>query len=106
MVMRFLMMPPFVSALLAFLVSLFQSRWAMQLKILALQHQVAVYKQTVHRPQLHPTDRLFWAWLSRLLWAIVNMRQQFTDSLAYLTHPDRLNFCHGNPSTVSWDVTC
>jgi len=27
-----------------------------------------------------------------VLWAIVNMRQQFTDSLAYLTHPDRLNF--------------
>ena len=30
--------------------------------------------------------------ISMLLWAIVNMRQQFTDSLAYLTHPDRLNF--------------
>jgi hypothetical protein len=25
-----------------------------------------VYKQTVHRPRLRPTDRLFWAWLSRL----------------------------------------
>ena len=38
----------------------------MQLKILALQHQVAVYQQTVHRPRLRPTDRLFWVWLSRL----------------------------------------
>src|SRR5262249_21644586 len=56
----------FVSALLAFLVSLFQSRWAMHLQILALQHQVAVYKQTVHRPRLRTTDRVFWAWLSRL----------------------------------------
>lgn len=37
----------------------------MHLKILALQHQVAVYKQTVHHPRLRPTDRLFWAWLSR-----------------------------------------
>ena len=38
----------------------------MQLKILALQHQGAVYKHTVHRPQLPPTDRLLWAWLSWL----------------------------------------
>jgi hypothetical protein len=60
------MMPPIVSALLAFLVSLFQSRWAMHLQILALQHQVAVYTQTVHRPRLRTTDRIFWTWLSRL----------------------------------------
>ncbi len=59
-------MLPVISALLAFVTSLFQSRWAMQMKILALQHQVAVYKQTVHCPRLHPTDRLLWAWLSRL----------------------------------------
>ena len=37
----------------------------MHLKILVLQHQGAVYKQTVYRPRLRPTDRLFWAWLSR-----------------------------------------
>jgi putative transposase len=60
------MMPPSISALLALLVSLFQSRWAMHLQILALQHQVAVYKQTVHRPRLRMTDRVFWVWLSRL----------------------------------------
>jgi len=59
-------MPPVVSALLAFVVSLFQSRQGLHLRILALQHQVAVYKQTVHRPCLTPTDRLFWVWLSRL----------------------------------------
>ena len=62
------MMPPAVSALLAFLVSLFQSRRALQLKILALQHQVAVYQRSVPRPRLQPADRLFWSWLSRL-WA-------------------------------------
>ena len=59
-------MPPVVAALLAFVVSLFQSRQALHLRILALQHQVSVYKQTVPRPRLRPTDRLFWAWLSRL----------------------------------------
>ena len=60
-------MLPVISGLFAFVASLFQSRWAMQLKILALQHQIAVYQQTVHRPRLRPSARLFWAWLS--LWS-------------------------------------
>jgi hypothetical protein len=59
-------MLPVISALFALVASLFQSRWAMQLKILALQHQLAVYKQTVARPRLRPSDRVFWACLSRL----------------------------------------
>ena len=53
-------MPPVLHALLAFVIALFQSRYAMPLEILALRHQVAVYKQSVHRPRLRPTDRLFW----------------------------------------------
>lgn len=59
-------MPPVLSAVLAFVASFLQSRQTLHLRILALQHQVAVYKQTVARPRLRPTDRLFWAWLSRL----------------------------------------
>jgi transposase InsO family protein len=59
-------MPPVVTALLAFVISLFQSRQALHLWILALQHQVSVYKRTVLRPRLCPSDRLFWSWLSRL----------------------------------------
>jgi hypothetical protein len=59
-------MLPVISALLAGFASLFRSRCALVLHVLALQHQVAVYKQTVHRPRLRPTDRLFWAWLSRV----------------------------------------
>jgi hypothetical protein len=66
MVMRFLMVPSIVSALLAMFVSLFRSRWAMHLQILALRHQVAVYKQSVPRPKLQSTDRVLWVWLSRL----------------------------------------
>jgi putative transposase len=38
----------------------------MQLALIALRHQVAVYKQSVPHPKLRPTDRLLWAWLSRL----------------------------------------
>lgn len=59
-------MRPVIVALLAFLGSWFRSRHSLALQVLALQHQVAVYQQTVHRPQLRPSDRLFWAWLSRL----------------------------------------
>jgi putative transposase len=66
MVMRSFMMPPVVSALLAFVGALFRSRISLHLEHLALRHQLAVYQQTVHRPRLHSMDRLFWAWLSRL----------------------------------------
>src|SRR5919108_5532553 len=59
-------MQPVMSALLAFVVALFRSRASLCLENLALRHQVAIYKQTVPRPRLHPTDRLFWVWLSRL----------------------------------------
>jgi hypothetical protein len=35
---------------------------------LLLHQQLAVYKKTLRRPKLHPSDRLFWICLSRL-WA-------------------------------------
>jgi hypothetical protein len=59
-------MPPVVSALLAFVVALCRSRASLCLENLALRHQVAIYKQTVSRPRLRPSDRLLWGWLSRL----------------------------------------
>jgi transposase InsO family protein len=59
-------MLPIISALLAFVAGLFQSRASLCLEHLALRHQLAVYQQTIARPRLRPTDRLFWAWLSRL----------------------------------------
>lgn len=61
-------MRPVVSALLAFLAACFRSRRSMQLEILALRHQVAVYQRSVPRPRIQPADRLLWAWLARL-WA-------------------------------------
>jgi putative transposase len=59
-------MLPILSALLAIAVGLFRSRASLCLENLALRHQLAVYKQTVHRPRLRWSDRLFWVWLSRL----------------------------------------
>ncbi|HKA53474.1 MAG TPA: integrase core domain-containing protein [Candidatus Binatia bacterium] len=60
------MMPPVISALLAFIVALFRSRRSLHLEHLALRHQLAVYQRSVPRPRLRAIDRLFWAWLSRL----------------------------------------
>ena len=59
-------MLPVISASLAFAVGLFRSRASLSLEHLALRHQLAIYQQTVRRPRLHATDRLCWAWLSRL----------------------------------------
>jgi putative transposase len=60
------MMLPIFSALLAFVAGLFRSQASLCLEHLALRHQLAVYKETIHRPPLRLTDRLFWVRLSRL----------------------------------------
>ena len=51
---------------LALLTLLFRSRFSLQLEILALRHQLAVYQRSKTRPRLKPTDRIFWVWLSRV----------------------------------------
>ncbi len=52
------------TALIAPLEASFRSRAALQLKILALRHQIGVLQRSVKRPKLRPADRLLWAWLS------------------------------------------
>ena len=59
-------MAPLLSACLAYLASWLQSRHDMQLAILALRHQLALYQRCAKRPPIEPWDRLFWSWLSRL----------------------------------------
>jgi putative transposase len=44
---------------------LFRPRLALQIEILALRHQLAVYQRTCGRPRLKAADRILWAWLSR-----------------------------------------
>jgi len=58
-------MTPILQALAAFFQSLFRSRLAMQIEILALRHQLGVYQRSSARPRLRPADRILWAWLSR-----------------------------------------
>jgi len=52
-------------ALIAWIASTFRSRAAMQVEILALRHQLAIYKQAQTRPRLRPGDRILWSWLAR-----------------------------------------
>jgi hypothetical protein len=54
-------MPPVVSILLASIGTWFRSRVSMQIEIVALRHQIAVYKQTIARPRLRTSDRVLWA---------------------------------------------
>jgi hypothetical protein len=44
------MMPPVISALLAFMAALFRSRASLYLEHLVLQHQLAVYRRSVPGP--------------------------------------------------------
>src|SRR5947208_864727 len=42
-----------------------RSRLALQIEVLALRHQLAVYQRAGRHPRLRAADRLLWAWLSR-----------------------------------------
>ena len=54
-----------LSALLAGFPALFRARSALQLEILALRHQMAIYQRTVRRPNIRPGDRVLWSLFSR-----------------------------------------
>src|ERR1700686_5034501 len=53
-----------VPAVIAFLSSLFRTRAALHLEILALRHQLGVLQRSAKkRPNLTVPDRILWAWL-------------------------------------------
>jgi len=52
-------------ALLASLRAAFRTRAGLQLEVLALRHQLAVYQRCRSRAQTKAADRLLWAWFSR-----------------------------------------
>jgi hypothetical protein len=54
-----------VMAVVTSLASVVRSRMVMQIEILALRHQLAVYQRAGRRPRLVPADCLLWAWLAR-----------------------------------------
>src|SRR5262249_48889642 len=60
-------MVPILFAVLSILVFRFRSRAALELKVVALQHQLTVLRrQRPRRPQLAPLDRLLWVLLYRI----------------------------------------
>jgi hypothetical protein len=60
-------MATFLLELFVSLRSILRSRVDLQLKNLALRHQIGVLQRSVKkRPKLSPPDRIFWVALSRL----------------------------------------
>ena len=55
-----------LSILVACLISIFRPHASVRLENLALRQQISVYKQSISRPKLRPSDRFFWVCLSRL----------------------------------------
>jgi hypothetical protein len=51
-----------LSALLASTLSVFRTRAALQLEIIALRHQLGVLQRSVKRPKFNRFDRFLWAW--------------------------------------------
>src|ERR1700732_4972493 len=52
-----------LTAQAAALSSVFKTRAALQLEILALRHQLGVLHRSVKKPKLTPLNRLLWDWL-------------------------------------------
>src|SRR6266705_3177694 len=56
-----------LSAIVSIFEFRFRSRASLELKLIALQHQLAVLRrQRPGRPQLSSLDRLLWVWLYRI----------------------------------------
>ncbi len=59
-------MQTIVTILVAFFREIAVSHATLRLENIALRHQVAVLKRERPRPRIHPFDRVFWVFLSRL----------------------------------------
>jgi hypothetical protein len=53
-------MPDFLAFLLRLLTSPFRSTIDLEIEVLALRHQLAIYQRSIPRPRLRLRDRLFW----------------------------------------------
>jgi putative transposase len=59
-------MPDFLAFLLRLFTSPFRATVDLEIEVLALRQQLAIYQRSIPRPRLRLRDRLFWCWLSRL----------------------------------------
>jgi putative transposase len=58
-------MKSILCAVWAFLSATLRSRASLQLEVLTLRHQLAIYQRSAKRPRLRPGDRVLWSWLAR-----------------------------------------
>ena len=54
-------MKPIVCSLKLLVSTVIRSRVSLQLEIVALRHQLAVYQRTTKRPQISSGDRILWS---------------------------------------------
>ena len=110
-------MKPIVCALLLLVSTMIRSRVSLQLEIVALRHQIAVYQRTTKRPQINSGDRILWSWLSRhwpgwrdaLVFVqtgtvIAWQRKRFRDHWAKLSKHGRPDSIRGNQGIDPQDV--
>lgn len=55
---------PVFQALLEVISTVARSRLPLQLEVVALRHQLSVYRRSVKRPRIRPGERILWSWLS------------------------------------------
>ena len=74
---------PVFQALLAVISTVVRSRLSLQLEVVALRHQLSVYRRSDKRLRIRPGDRILWAWLSRH-WSKWRVVLQFVQPLTVL----------------------
>ena len=80
-------------AVLSILVFRFHSRAALELKVVALQHQLAVLRRRrPGRPQLSSLDRLLWVLLYRIWPQVIDAMVLFKPASVIAWHRKRFRF--------------
>jgi len=74
---------PVFQALLAVISTVVRSRLSLQLEVVALRHQLSVYRRSDKRLRIRPGDRILWAWLSRH-WSKWRAALQFVQPLTVI----------------------
>jgi putative transposase len=55
-----------IFSVLSFVFTIFQSQLSMKMEIATLRHQLFVYQRKGKRPEIKPTDRILWSWISQI----------------------------------------
>jgi hypothetical protein len=85
-----------LSAVVSIFAFRFRSRASLELKLIALQHQLAVLRrQRPGRPQLSSLDRLLWVWLYRIWPQVIDAMVLVTSRRPWSNGIARASACIG-----------